>query len=309
MSHRPTIPQITIDSSETPYSEQSPQTDDHQSPASLTLNPSHQRNPSDPQYLAPGASSTPRQSQDEPASPTNSISSSVRFHTSVDLRHNQPDAHSGVGSFSLLSPNETSPKHGRKNSNASLISAEGTEPDHNAQSPSSATSMTIVSPTPDHKGRFPHRQGTDPGAKSDDEEDSAKPPERTDVEDPTPFAFRPKLLAELVDPKSIPHLKDIGGPYALVKGLGTDQHKGLSPHALGQVEVSDEKSGGEGPYAATIADRQRVYGVNVIPVRKSKSLLQLMWIALQDKVLVCGHFMAISPVLIARFRYFCALLL
>jgi Ca2+-transporting ATPase len=39
-------------------------------------------------------------------------------------------------------------------------------------------------------------------------------------------------------------------------------------------------------YFATIEDRQRVYGKNIVPTKKSKSLLMLMWIALQDKVLV-----------------------
>jgi Ca2+-transporting ATPase len=37
---------------------------------------------------------------------------------------------------------------------------------------------------------------------------------------------------------------------------------------------------------ATIEDRKRVYGENVLPTRASKSLLQLMWMALKDKVLV-----------------------
>lgn len=39
-------------------------------------------------------------------------------------------------------------------------------------------------------------------------------------------------------------------------------------------------------YAATMEDRHRVFGENVLPIRKTKSLLQLMWMALKDKVLV-----------------------
>ena len=39
-------------------------------------------------------------------------------------------------------------------------------------------------------------------------------------------------------------------------------------------------------YSATIEDRHRVFGENVLPSRKTKSLLQLMWLALKDKVLV-----------------------
>ena len=40
-------------------------------------------------------------------------------------------------------------------------------------------------------------------------------------------------------------------------------------------------------YSATMEQRQNVYGKNVLPSRKSKTLLELMWIAMKDKVLVC----------------------
>jgi len=53
-----------------------------------------------------------------------------------------------------------------------------------------------------------------------------------------------------------------------------------------------EKSTNEGTtFSGTIEDRRRVYGSNVLPVCKSKYLLQLMWLALKDKVLVSpSHF-------------------
>jgi len=41
-----------------------------------------------------------------------------------------------------------------------------------------------------------------------------------------------------------------------------------------------------GAHEATIGDRQRIYGHNILPQRPSKSLLSLMWLALQDKVIV-----------------------
>jgi len=41
-----------------------------------------------------------------------------------------------------------------------------------------------------------------------------------------------------------------------------------------------------GAYEATIKDRQRIYGQNILPQRPSKSLLLLMCLALQDKVIV-----------------------
>ena len=42
----------------------------------------------------------------------------------------------------------------------------------------------------------------------------------------------------------------------------------------------------EGAYKASIDDRQRIFGHNVLPRRPIKSLIQLMWLALKDKVLV-----------------------
>ena len=47
-------------------------------------------------------------------------------------------------------------------------------------------------------------------------------------------------------------------------------------------------------FSAGIEDRRRVYGENVLPVRIAKTLLQLMWAALKDKVLVCNSF-ALCP--------------
>jgi Ca2+-transporting ATPase len=40
------------------------------------------------------------------------------------------------------------------------------------------------------------------------------------------------------------------------------------------------------PFSGTVEDRQRVYGSNILPVRKTRTLLQLMWLALKDRVLV-----------------------
>lgn len=41
------------------------------------------------------------------------------------------------------------------------------------------------------------------------------------------------------------------------------------------------------PYSGTIGDRKRVYGVNVLPARQSKTLLRLITMAILDKMLVC----------------------
>ena len=42
----------------------------------------------------------------------------------------------------------------------------------------------------------------------------------------------------------------------------------------------------EGAYSTSVEDRQQIFGQNILPRRPIKTLLQLMWLALKDKVLV-----------------------
>lgn len=130
--------------------------------------------------------------------------------------------------------------------------------------------------------------------------------------DPTPFAFKPYQLAHMLDPKNLETLRGFGGVSGLLRGLGTSAEHGLSTKSLprsGTVKsVTSAKSNSNLPtitltepsglvrepssaedhpaYAATFEDRKRVFGENLLPQRRSKSLLQLMWLALKDKVLV-----------------------
>ncbi|KAI5476993.1 Ca2+-transporting ATPase [Pseudohyphozyma bogoriensis] len=93
-------------------------------------------------------------------------------------------------------------------------------------------------------------------------------------EEMAPFALdlTPSGLYGLIDPKSVEHLDKLGGIKGLMSGLKTDRKKGLSGE------------GGEGD--VPLEERVRVYGVNRTPTKKTKSLLQLMWMAYQDKVLL-----------------------
>ena len=49
-------------------------------------------------------------------------------------------------------------------------------------------------------------------------------------------------------------------------------------------------------FSAVLEDRRRVYGENVLPIRIAKTLLQLMWAALKDKVLVSNSFAVCPPI-------------
>jgi P-type Ca2+ transporter type 2C len=144
--------------------------------------------------------------------------------------------------------------------------------------------------------------------------------------DPSPFRFKPYELAHMLDPKNIGTLVGFGGIDGLLRGLGTNADTGLvtnNQHAhslqnshsfnLGAGEdapqepnpgAGENSNGGMLPvivltkpnetlsendklvFSATLEDRRRVYGENVLPTRITKTLLQLMWTALKDKVLV-----------------------
>lgn len=110
--------------------------------------------------------------------------------------------------------------------------------------------------------------------------------EKAKLADPSPFQHRPHELGNLVDPKSVETLRDMGGIEGLLKELGTNKN-GLNVPINGvEPEKKDieNDAGGEGGFANE--DRKRVYGSNTLPPAKSKSLLMLMWLALQDKILV-----------------------
>lgn len=83
----------------------------------------------------------------------------------------------------------------------------------------------------------------------------------------------------MLDPKNFKDfdtLQSFGDTDGLLRGLGTD-----SEHGLSSTEA------GDGPaFLATMEDRRRVFGENVLPTRTSRTLLQLLWAAFQDKVLV-----------------------
>ncbi|KAL4062136.1 Ca-transporting ATPase [Scleroderma citrinum] len=160
--------------------------------------------------------------------------------------------------------------------------------------------------------------------------------------DSGPFAFKPYKLASLLDPKDLHSLESIGGIDTLLRGLGTHPTRGLlvSSHGHRDGRSSDGRPGAgagtsqrhdrhpdtkqdtleskglpssvpgddEGdkhdPYRATLQERKRVFGENLLPRRQSKSLLGLMWLALKDKVLVLLSIAAVISLALGLFQDF-----
>ncbi|SPC62243.1 related to putative calcium P-type ATPase NCA-2 [Ustilago sp. UG-2017b] len=112
--------------------------------------------------------------------------------------------------------------------------------------------------------------------------------------------------ALLPNSSSVEKLRDFGGVKGLLAGLGTDEHRGLdlggtktieagpdgatpaAKHDLESHSASDDAVTSRDPnfVHASEEDRIRVFGRNLLPERKSNSLLLLMWLALQDKILI-----------------------
>lgn len=112
-----------------------------------------------------------------------------------------------------------------------------------------------------------------------------------------PFAFTSDELMDLVDPKSPATLIAYGGLQGVLAGLHANATKGLSTseRSLSTVVTSDvnEKVDTPAEFAptsvggpVTMAEREEFFGRNVLPKRKPKTIFQLMWMALQEKILV-----------------------
>ncbi|OHF00250.1 calcium-translocating P-type ATPase [Colletotrichum orchidophilum] len=147
-------------------------------------------------------------------------------------------------------------------------------------------------------------------------DDSALRPDKGSEDDfvaeNNPFAFTPGQLNKMFNPKSLGAYYALGGLTGIAKGLRSDRKAGLSldeVHLDGQVSFNEatahiHSSGNfkESETPATPArqntgqhakhddggfsDRKRVFKDNLIPEKKGKTLLELMWITYQDKVLM-----------------------
>ncbi|KAH8109562.1 calcium-translocating P-type ATPase [Phellopilus nigrolimitatus] len=249
-------------------------------------------------------------------------SSTGHYPTSLALRDNRPDAQAGLSSLTLLHPNSPSHGHMRKGSFASTFAgSDGGEPSSPTspaieppdsarlsvgqghgpsidgyQSHSRRTSITIAAPSSPGGGGSCGDADASSSGKHGSWPENDEPGAEADM-GPFPAQLSALALARLVDPKSLHALEALGGVDGLLHGLGTDARRGLSNQQSAKraepARAKGRKGSGDGaPPAfssaesgahATHADRQRVYGQNVLPARASKSLLLLMWLALKDK--------------------------
>lgn len=247
------------------------------------------------------------------------FASSHEGHSSLD--ETEPDHASGDYGMVHLHPVRSdptstmpSPTHTHVDT-ASVLSRS-----QHAKSDISIENVVTATPSP---GPNPHQNPSDSRKSLHTNGDVSKIDlVQDDLADPCPFKFRPVELASLLDPKNLDALQAFGGIDTLLDGLGTDPLGGLTlagtagagvgasqrhdrqplsvatPHDRLEVQVSDN------PHTALIDDRKRVFGDNVLPQRTSKSLLALMWLALQDKVLVLLSIAAVVSLALGLFQDF-----
>ncbi|KAH6678620.1 hypothetical protein B0J14DRAFT_327021 [Halenospora varia] len=151
------------------------------------------------------------------------------------------------------------------------------------------------------------------------------------------FAYSQGQLNKLINPKSLPAFYAVGGLTGLEKGLRTDRKSGLSldegdldgtvsfDEALTAARnaspgssddkktpitrVDSKESRNSLPRSTPAADsafydRKRIFSDNRLPVKKGKSLLELMWITYNDKVLILLSVAAAISLAVGLFQTF-----
>lgn len=103
------------------------------------------------------------------------------------------------------------------------------------------------------------------------------------------YTYTPQQLNLLVDPKNGYVLHQLGGAQGLAAALHTDLDKGLS-----NAQISDN----------THESRVDTYGLNRLPEKTGKGLLKLMWMALQDKVLIILSIAAVISLALGLYETF-----
>lgn len=146
--------------------------------------------------------------------------------------------------------------------------------------------------------------------------------------DNNPFAFSPGQLGKMFNPKSLSAFYRLGGLAGIEKGLRSNRTAGLGVDEKqldGTVTFEDAtgadklKTEGAEPTPQTPApgahhdahdqdqnfgDRKRVYKDNRLPEKKGKSLLQLIWITYNDKVLILLSIAAVVSLAIGLYQTF-----
>ncbi|KAJ3332878.1 hypothetical protein HDU93_008883, partial [Gonapodya sp. JEL0774] len=160
-------------------------------------------------------------------------------------------------------------------------------------SPASHSSFLMPSTTPlpaSHTSSSPKSSPHNPHVKNPVHHDA---PSATTQ---PPFLLSPSDLSSLFDPKNPSLLSSYGGAVALCTKLAIHPDFGvrvaMSSHssAAGHTSVGNDgihdANSLSGTTFVSVDERKVYFGENIIPQAKARSLLELMWGAFQDKILI-----------------------
>ena len=236
-----------------------------------------------------GSPSLHTSSLQPPPLPTLSAHStgSIRFATSKVLRNNNPEEHDGMSSLKL--PGPLPPHHRRKGSVATVLSVDSSWAERRYADNQNFRLSPVRSAHSDATSTLPSPTHTHVDVVSD-------APSRPS----SPASFLGKTFHPVRGSSPSPSGEmDAGSDTARNDGQRKDNSnvKRKGPE-LARLQSTASLAGGSGVglptafqssedvYKASIEDRKRIFGQNVVPQRSSITLLQLMWLALEDKVLV-----------------------
>jgi Ca2+-transporting ATPase len=163
--------------------------------------------------------------------------------------------------------------------------------------------------------------------------DALKPDQGKEAEfevENNPFAFSPGMMGKMFDPKSLSAFWKLGGLAGIEKGLRSNRTTGLSTDEAslsgsvsfedatgrssekalteGVTHASPEAHAADHPKHDSAADafssRKRVFHDNRLPAKKGKTLLQLMWITYNDKVLLLLSAAAVVSLAVGLYQTF-----
>jgi Ca2+-transporting ATPase len=146
------------------------------------------------------------------------------------------------------------------------------------------------------------------------------------------FAFAPGHLNKLINPKSLSAFMALGGLAGIEKGLRSNRETGLSVDETtldGAVTFDEAVKASENANGTTkktpetmvrsstqssakshkktpdsFSDRKRIFQDNRLPEKKGKSLLQIMWITYNDKVLILLSVAAVISLAVGLYQTF-----
>lgn len=244
----------------------------------------------------------------------NSGISGTGQHSPVSLRSYASSEGRDLESRPTSPHNVSSPTNKMPETNTNFLSVPGTrsrvnslESEDTSQTSSTYGGETYV-PSASHGSRSDMSKST---VVNDDEALKPDPGREGEFEvEDNRFAFSPGQLNKLLNPKSLGAFHALGGLRGLEKGLRADASSGLSVDETsleGSVSFEEATSTAspkappkavsptdQSPASPVLAksaddsfsDRKRIYGNNKLPEKKAKNILQLAWIAYNDKVLI-----------------------